>query len=240
MNKQNRLYSCKNEELLPISKFTLFSIKRDIADFTAFSNQFNEQYIAETEALITQVENVLEPQSETLAIKIINQSIEKSFVELQNLLLITDGYLKLSKKELGITPSAFGISGLRKKLYKGDTEGVLNGIKVFLSNLQNHVVLLEQKGMPATTLKTMQELHNTIAESKQKQYEIKTNRAALVQNNLQIFNDLYLRLSEIYTIGKVLYKNANPTKYNDYTFAKLLKKVRNVPSPTKEVLSPMS
>jgi len=34
-------------------------------------------------------------------------------------------------------------------------------------------------------------------------------------------------MTEIYNIGKVLYKNTDPAKYADYTFTKLLKKVRN-------------
>ncbi len=34
-------------------------------------------------------------------------------------------------------------------------------------------------------------------------------------------------MTEIYSIGKVLYKNTDPAKYADYTFTKLLKKVRN-------------
>jgi hypothetical protein len=36
-----------------------------------------------------------------------------------------------------------------------------------------------------------------------------------------------MRMTEIYSIGKVLYKNTDPAKYADYTFTKLLKKVRN-------------
>ena len=87
MNNTNRLYSCKTEELLPISKFTLFSFKRDIADFSAFSNQFGEQYVTEAEALITLVENLLEPEAETLALKLIKQNMDQNFLEIQRILL---------------------------------------------------------------------------------------------------------------------------------------------------------
>ena len=241
MQKNNRLYSCKNEELLPIAKFTLFSLKRDVNEFTAFSNQFNEQYVTELEALITQVESVIEPEADTLALKLINQNIEQRYVDTHKLILIIEGYLKLSKKETGLTSASIGISTLRKSLYKHDIEAVLNGIKVLTGNIQNYSAALEAKGMPATTVKSLQDLQTVLAENKQKQFEIKTNRAELVQNNIQLLNTLYFRLVEVYTIGKVLFKNANPAKYDDYTFSKLLKKVRrstNVPSPTSEVLSP--
>jgi len=36
-----RNYNCKDEELPVICRFAAFSLKRDIADFTAFSPKFN-------------------------------------------------------------------------------------------------------------------------------------------------------------------------------------------------------
>ena len=49
----------------------------------------------------------------------------------------------------------------------------------------------------------------------------------VVVDVLKTLNDLYVRMSEIYNIGKVLYKNTDPAKYADYTFTALLRKVRN-------------
>ncbi|MEZ7867219.1 MAG: hypothetical protein QMB37_07195 [Paludibacteraceae bacterium] len=43
---------------------------------------------------------------------------------------------------------------------------------------------------------------------------------------LKTLNDLYLRMSEIYNIGKVLYKNTDPAKYADYTFTALLRQAQ--------------
>lgn len=44
---------------------------------------------------------------------------------------------------------------------------------------------------------------------------------------MKMLNELYLRMTEIYSIGKVLYRTTDPAKYAEYTFSKLLKKVRN-------------
>lgn len=206
-----------------------------MVDFSAFSTQFSEQYVTETEAMITHVETLLEPQAETLALKLIYQSMEQNLNQLQNLLLHIEAYVKLIKKETGITPAALGISALRKSLFRKDFEGVLKGLKVMMTNIQNNLLALEGKGMPATMLQTLQDLHNELASNKQKQFEIQTNRAAMVQNNVQTLNTLYLRMTEIYSIGKALYKNSDPAKYADYTFSKLLKKVRN---STKKISQP--
>ena len=233
MQKKIRQYACKDEELLPISKFTVFSLKRDIDEFTAFSNQFNEQYIADLETLITQVESVIEPEAETLALKLITQKTEEQYSDLNKILLIIEGYLKLVKKEIKISPSAFGIVNLRKDIRKHDIEAVLNGIKFLSGNIQTYGAALEAKGMPATTVKSLQDLQTALAENKQKQFEIKTKRAGLVQDNTVLFNRLFEKLSEIFTIGKVLYKTSNPAKYNDYIFTKLMKKVRRSTTDVK-------
>lgn len=233
MQKKIRQYACKDEELLPISKFTVFSLKRDIDEFTAFSNQFNEQYIADIETLITQVESVIEPEAETLALKLITQKTEEQYSDLNKILLIIEGYLKLVKKEIKISPSAFGIVNLRKDIRKHDIEAVLNGIKFLSGNIQTYGAALEAKGMPATTVKSLQDLQTALAENKQKQFEIKTKRAGLVQDNTVLFNRLFEKLSEIFTIGKVLYKTSNPVKYNDYIFTKLMKKVRRSTTDVK-------
>ena len=237
MKKQERIYSCKNEELLPIAKFTQFSLKRDLAEFTAFSAQFNDEYVASTEAMITEVENLLQPENETLALKLIFQNMDQQFMELQKNLYLVEGYVKLSKSATGLTTTSIGVSSIRKSLNKRDPESILKGMKILITNLQTHSSHLEQKGMPVTLIKTLQDIQVAIAENKQKQFEIRTGRADLVQNNQQVLNNLYFRLTEIYTIGKVLYKNSNPAKYKDYTFTQLKKKVRNVKGSTFDVAS---
>jgi len=44
-NHSQRNYSCKDEELTVVCGFTLLSLKRDLADFTAYSPQFDGVYV---------------------------------------------------------------------------------------------------------------------------------------------------------------------------------------------------
>ncbi len=224
--KNLRMFSCKYEELISISKFTLFSLKRDLAEFTAFSNRFSDEYVTETEAMINEVENLLEPKAETLSLKMISQTMEQQLSELNKSLLYIDGYLKLLKNIPGFTPKAFGVSALRKSINQSEYESILKNLKLLNSNVLNNLPALQGRGMPATMPQTLQKHHDVISENRQKQLEIKSNRAAIVQNNIKTLNDLHLRLSEIYSIGKVLYKHTDQAKMNDYTFSALLKKVR--------------
>ncbi len=77
---------------------------------------------------------------------------------------------------------------------------------------------------------TLQDVYTSMAANKQKQIEIKSNRASIVQVNIKTLNDLYVRMSEIFSIGKVLYAKSDSAKYADYTFTELLKKVRRAPA----------
>jgi hypothetical protein len=47
-------------------------------------------------------------------------------------------------------------------------------------------------------------------------------------------NGLYEQFTEICTIGKVLYKQTDKAKLNDYTFAWLMKQVRRADKPAEE------
>ena len=47
-----------------------------------------------------------------------------------------------------------------------------------------------------------------------------------MQNNLGLLNELNTQLVEICEIGKILFKQTDKAKLNDYTFAYLMKQVR--------------
>jgi len=57
---------------------------------------------------------------------------------------------------------------------------------------------------------------------------------ALVQTNLELLNFLYDQSIEICNIGKVLCKQTNKAKLNDYTFAYLMKQERRADKPEEE------
>ena len=74
----------------------------------------------------------------------------------------------------------------------------------------------------------------SLANDKQKQYEIISNRKSIVQNNLELFNNLYEQLGEIHAVGKILYKSTNTAKFQEYTFSELKKRLRRRIKPVVE------
>ena len=223
-----RIFNCKDEELPVVSKAVAFALKRDIADFTAYSPKFTDAYVTDYENKITVVTDLLEPQSETLAKKIITERYSNTMNNLIDPINRVTGYLNLAKATLNITPASFGLAALRKSIVNHDVEGVIANLHIVLANIQTYKAPLAEQGLTDELINVLTTAFNSLAEDKQKQIEIISNRRSIVQNNVSLLNELYLQTSEILSVGKILYKATDPAKLSDYTFSELLKKVRQV------------
>jgi hypothetical protein len=224
----SRLYNCKDEELVPISRFVLFSLKRDQVDFFSYSANFKPEYVTALEAKITEVSDLMEPASELLARKLITDRLYTTMTGLITPINRLSGYVTLAQKTLGVTPADFGITGLRKSITNGDAEGVAKNLHLIISNITTYKVMLMQQGLTEDLMNELSASATSIAADKQQQYEITISRKNIIQNNAALLNGLYEQMSEIMTIGKILYKNTDKVKLSEYTFADLLKKVRVV------------
>ena len=138
------------------------------------------------------------------------------------------GYIKLAKTELKFSDAAFGLGALRKSIINNDVEGVIDQLHFVLANINTYKAPLVAKGLTEELIETFSGAFQSLKADKQAQYEITSNRKAIVQNNVSTLNDLYNQITEINAVGKILYKGNNAAKLADYTFSSLLKKVRQL------------
>jgi hypothetical protein len=54
----------------------------------------------------------------------------------------------------------------------------------------------------------------------------------MVQSHIGMLNDLFAQMQEILNIGKILYKQTDAVKKQEYIFSKLKKKVRRITKST--------
>ena len=228
----NRNFNCKDEELPIVAKFVAFSLKRDLADFTAFSPLFTAGYVTNFETQITTTSELLEPASETLAKSLITKHYTATIEGLTKPISAVSGYLSLAAPDLKITDAAFGLGAVRKAIDKNDVEAVVDTLHIVLSNIATYKVPLAAKGLTDEFIAGLVTTAQSLVADKQQQYEITSNRRSIVQNNISVFNAVWTQTSEILKIGKVLYKGTNPAKLADYTYADLLRKVRQVSKAT--------
>ena len=226
MTKIQRSFKCRNEELVPIAKFTSFSLKRDLNEISQVYNNVNPDYIAATDALIADVENLLEPQVEMLAMKQVTKELNESMNDLLTQINFLATYLKMSHKALKISVTDFGLTNLRKAIYKSDAEAVVEKLKIVLTHTKQNSDVLQANGMSSNFVEKLEALNTKIAADRQKQFELLRNRMLIVQDHTQMLNQLYSRILEIHLIGKSIFAKTNAVKLDDYTFKKLLSKVR--------------
>jgi hypothetical protein len=221
-----RSFNCKDEELPVICKFTLFNLKRDLADFTAYSPMFNDEYVASLEYKIIEVSDLLEPKSETVQLKAITERLYGTMNALINPINRLTGYINLAHESLNVSPADFGLTLLRKGINSKDAESVIKNLHLVVSNINRNKEILTTQGLQDELIAVFTQSITSVSADKQTQYEIISNRKTLVQNNVGLLNGLFNQITEIMTIGKILYKDNNAAKLQEYTFSELKKRVR--------------
>jgi hypothetical protein len=226
-----RNFNCKDEELPVVCGFLAISLNRDLNDFVAFSPQFVSSYVDGFKAKIDAVDELVQPKSETIELKMLNERIYATLDSLITPINYIEGYLNLAGKTVPITAADFGLTSLRKSARSRDVESVLKLLRTVEGNLAKYKTELEAKGLTEALVLKFAETGTLLADDRNKKYELVSKRMALVQNNLGMLNDLYDQLVEICKIGKILYKQTDKAKLNDYTFSYLMKQVRRVEKP---------
>lgn len=228
-----RNYNCKDEELPVISNYVLFSLKRDAADFLSYSPKFNEGYITGFETKITGLADLIVPKSETVQLKVITDGMYSAMDALIDPINRVSGYITLGKLDKTISVADFGITQLRKSINSRDGESVIKSLHTVNLNLAKFKTELTAQGLSEELTTKFSTAETAIAQGKQKQYEIVSNRKSIVQDNHSVCNDVYSQLGEIMAVGKILYKATDSVKLQEYSFSELKKRVNKTRTTAK-------
>ncbi len=222
----NRSFGCKNEELPVVCGFGATSLARDLGDFTAYSPLFDATYLDAFQSKIDVVAELVQPQSETVELKVITERMYQTMDDLIAPVNHLSGYLQLSGKEVPVSPDDFGLLQLRKSVRSRDVESVLKLLHTVDGNIRKYKKALTAMGLTEELIARFTAAGKQLADDKNRKYALVSNRAALVQKNMGLLNELYDQLTEICRIGKILYKQTDPAKLKDYTFARMMNQVR--------------
>jgi hypothetical protein len=221
------MYNCKNEEVPVIAGYLLFALRRDIADFAAYLPKiFTERYVAGFEQKIADVNNLLNPQTETVELK---NTTSRLYSLMDGLVEDVDkmkGYIKFTKGVIPISVKDFGLTALKQKLHSKDAEAVLKNLRTVIANIELYRPQLREHGCDENAVARFHNALFAIDADNQRQFEIVNRRKTTVENNINLVNDLYKTIIEICNVGKTLYKGKDDLKAKNYTFGELKKSVR--------------
>jgi hypothetical protein len=226
-----RNFNCKNEELPIICGFSAISLGRDLNAFSAYSPQFDAAYLEDFKAKIDTAQELVQPKAETIELKMLNERIYANLDALVPNINHVEGYLELARKNVPLSTTDFGLAQLRKSCRSRDVENVMTQLRTVETNIAKYKKQLAEKGLTETLAAKFTEAGTTLAADRKTKYEIVSSRMALVQGNIAVLNELYDQLTEICKIGKILFKQTDKAKLNDYTVSYLLKQVRRKDKP---------
>ncbi|MDR3245502.1 MAG: hypothetical protein LBT50_03620 [Prevotellaceae bacterium] len=232
--KKERNYKCKDEELTVICRNVRLVLGRDLPDFSAYSPIFNDEYVNDFGNKIDSVDELITPKIETDELKKITKRLYKTVDDLVDPITKIRGYLRLAKDNVGLSAKDFGLTLLLKKINAKDAEGIRQNLLVVNAYLNKYGEALVAVGMTNDVFEQFKDAIAAVTDDNKRQFEIVSNRKAIVQNNLNVLNGLYNQLMEILNIGKLLYHGKDALKEKEYTFATLLKSVRIVKTTKKE------
>jgi hypothetical protein len=224
---KERTYPCKSEEIPVIGNYLLSNFKNDFPEFKGYLPKiFTDEYIPEFERKIVTVNNLFNPQTETVALKSATNQLYTTMDSLIEPANKVSGYLAFTKGAIPISAKDFGLTPLKQKIHSRDAEGVLKYLRMVIDNLQRYHGQLIEQGLTDDIIEQFNSALIPIETENQKQFEIVNNRKKIVDNNVHLINDLYQTIMEICNVGKVLYKGKDELKTKSYTFNELKKKVR--------------
>jgi hypothetical protein len=221
-----RNYKCKDEELSVLCRNALSCLKRDLADFSAFSPVFSVDYVNGFEAKINLVDELVLPKTETEELKKITKHLYRTMDDLLDPVTKIRGYLLLAKNSVEMSAKDFGLTVLSRKIANRDAEGVRHNLLLVNAFLEKYREQLTAVGLNNAIVEQLNAAVSSITDDNRKQFDIIGKRKAIVQTNVNVLNDLYAQLMNILNIGRSLYKTTNPSKSGEYTFNALRKSVR--------------
>jgi len=223
-----RVYNCMDEDVPPICSFAASNLKRDQATFTAYSPKFNLDFLSRFESDIALAYDIIEPQSEMQLQKAITARMYGTIESLQGLNNRLGGYIQFAKLDL----IDFGTAELREAIHDNDADAAVKGLNLISKNLVNYKDQLVKEGLTDEFVAQLDSATKSLIADKKRRYEIFSNRALIVQDNIGFFNELYKTLTMILTAGKILYQKKDPAKVKEYTFSELKKRVSRMKTAT--------
>ena len=216
---------CRIEEVPTIGGFLSSSLNSNLADFTAFSPNYNAAYVTNFNTKLNGVTALINPKQLTAELKVITLRIYTNIGLLRPKIDFLEGYIKRASG-LTIAAKDFGISAVRTANNKGDVEGLISALGYLLTNVSNNMASITAQGYNTTqhtaltTMKTNFTNDNTAQNTK-----LNDRNNNVVANHTQI-NAFWALCTDISDAGKRIYKSTAPNKVDDFSILSLLRRIR--------------
>jgi hypothetical protein len=226
------------EEVPIVAEFTHASVTRpvDAADFLDFSPDYSVAFFGTFNDKIRAAVSLLNMHVRLAELKVITEKLYGDAYSLRPKLLRLGGYIDRARAGLTVGPKDFRLKEIRKYIGKNDMEKLLEELGILLSLLDvvTNMNALKAKGFKDADRAALVTLEQIIRQGNVTQNLKLDEKEALVQANKQFLLELWDMTADVLDAGKRIYKYTDKEKINDYTAARLLKRIRHEFSPKKK------
>jgi hypothetical protein len=215
------------EDLPVVADFVIVCLKRDLADFSAYSPKFDERYLDVFAGKTATVKSVIAGKIFTKELSKVTINLKDAVSELRPKLNKIEGYVKMAGKSLSTTVAGFGISAVRQTANRGNVEGVTKALGDLLHSIENNRNMLSEQGLSDETVNALRNARDEIERLNNLQNQVISQRAIAVEENAAVFDDLWETISETLTAGRSLYKGIDVARIKDYTLTELKKRTKS-------------
>lgn len=221
---------CRIEEVPVIGGFIINSMT-PIADFTGYSPDYNAAFVTQANADLASIETLINPKQLTAELKVITKRIYANEDILRSKIDALEGYINRATG-LTIGKKDFGVSSVRTKNNSGDIEGLVAALTFLLNNVGNNIAAIQAKGYTPAQNTALTALRDNFKSDNQAQNAKINERNNKVTSNYIKINAFWDKIVDICDVAKRIYKSNAPNRLDDFTMAKLIKRVNQERSNT--------
>ena len=218
---------CRVEELPVLGGFVLSSMQGSLADFTAFSPDYNAGFMTTANADMVAIEALINPKQLTKELKVITKRIYTNQGILRSKIDFLEGYIN---RATGLTMDKkdFGISDVRKKNNSGDIEGLIGALAFLITNVNiaTNLTALTAKGFTSAQNTALTTLKDAFKNDNIAQNNKVNDRNNKVIANYAKLNAFWDKIMDVSDAGKRIYKATAPNRLDDFTMSKLKARIR--------------
>lgn len=220
-------FSFRIEEYPTVGRFVYDAFVQDKADFADYTD-FNPPFEANFKVALDLVNTTVNPVTLTNQLSLITEQLYATTFSLRPIIDKVDNYVNNAAANLNVQVKKFGVKEVRAAISSLDVEGLDARLKDLLQSITNNTAALTAKGYKASITTDIQTIKQTIFDANAQQQALMKQRSKLATDNMSLLNDTYDNfINKTVTQAKNIYRNTNPDKLAAYTYAAILKSIRN-------------
>lgn len=205
----------KKESYTAVAEFMLVSFERDLSEFTKSFKTIDEEYLSKFKNAITDAKSL----GSAMAIQAEQKNVTKKLYEYADKLKDMLAFLKRYAEKANLETTILGriATSLRAKNIEKSVIDTRAALPYFIENKD------KMTDMPEGFLDKIEPIIDNFEKLNISQNSLMNQRKQITSESKDVYQKLYVYISEIADMGKMIYKQS--TKKDEYTISKILSRM---------------